>query len=117
MINEEWNSKKNKLFFKGTTAGCGTKLENNLRIRLGKLVSVWNEAPDTSIKKNILDINLLAIDKEDLIYMNKYLSFQETNHLDEHSIILSKKEDKIKQGINYKYLLYEIKTEILQISI
>ena len=106
MINDKWDLKENKLFFKGTTAGCGTTIENNQRLRLGLLVNSWQASSESSIKKNILDINLLDIDKEDLVYMKEYLNFQEPNYLQENFINLSNREDKFKQGIDYKYLLY-----------
>jgi len=69
-----WEDKLTLVFFRGTSAGCGTTPETNQRLNILRLVESWSKMQD---RHNLMDISITAWDNEDVIYMREYMNFTE----------------------------------------
>ena len=73
----KWKDKKTTAFFRGSSTGCGQKIENNPRMHLADLSFKWNKTKD---KKDLLDCAISNLHRRTKLYkqfiglndMNKY---------------------------------------------
>lgn len=94
---EDKSKKINKIFFKGTSAGCGVVEENNQRLNIAKI------AAENEDLKEILDINITKLDTEDTVYMSKFMNYQSPDLIIKN-LNINKSLDKNEN--QFKYLLY-----------
>lgn len=64
----EWNNKKEKALFRGTTTGCGTTASNNQRLRLA-VISQKEEM------KDLADVCLTGVNLRDRKFENKQIDY------------------------------------------
>jgi hypothetical protein len=95
-IDIKWKNKKNIAFFRGSTTGCGSNINNNPRLKLCNISYLWNNDND---KKNLIDVKISKIVSR-ITAHNKIIELNEYKNL-KH--LVGDFIDTIEQ-IKYKYI-------------
>lgn len=92
--NIEWNKKKNIAFFRGQSTGCGTNIENNIRLKFSFISNEWKQKHPGLIDIGINNLtSRIKAFEQNVSYIDKK----------KYSFLVKKKLDYIEQ-MNYKYI-------------
>lgn len=89
-----WNKRHNTGFFRGQSTGCGTTIENNIRLKFAQISKKWEK-----IKPGLIDIGISNLTTRFKAFgqIASYIDKKENGHL------LGKKTD-FNEQMKYKYI-------------